>query len=126
MYSIGRYVYGLAAIGFGICALVWHDISNWLQLKASGDIAHNTILTSIVAVVEVLGGAAVLWPRTARIGAVILGSIYFIFALLTVPFIIKQPLVYNSWGNFFEQFSFVAGALILNAISGPSGPNRTA
>ena len=105
-YSLGRYVYGLAAIAFGVCALAWHDISNWLQIKATGDLAHSAALTSVVAVIEILGGVAVLFPRTARAGAIILGSLYFVFALLTVPFIVKQPLVYNSYGNFFEQFSF--------------------
>jgi uncharacterized membrane protein YphA (DoxX/SURF4 family) len=125
-HSLGRYVYGLAAIAYGVCALVWHDITNWVQITALGGLAHNLIVTAVVGVIEILGGAAVLFPRTARAGAILLGSIYFVFALLTVPFIFKQPLVYNSYGNFFEQFSFVAGALILNAISGPSGPNRTA
>ncbi|HLJ84656.1 MAG TPA: hypothetical protein VKT51_10825 [Candidatus Eremiobacteraceae bacterium] len=123
-HSLGRYVYGVAAIGFGVCALVWHDISNWLQIKAPGDLAHNTIITSVVAIIEILGGAAVLWPRTARAGAIVLGAMYFVFALFTVPFIIKQPLVYNSYGNFFEQFSFVAGAIILYAISPPVAATR--
>jgi uncharacterized membrane protein YphA (DoxX/SURF4 family) len=125
-YSLGRYVYGLAVIAFGVCALAWHDLSNWLQLKATADLAHSAIVTSVVAVIEILGGVAVLFPRTARAGAIILGSLYFIFALLTTPFIIKQPLVYNSYGNFFEQFSFVAGAMILYALSGPTAPTRTA
>jgi uncharacterized membrane protein YphA (DoxX/SURF4 family) len=79
-----------------------------------------------VAAIEILGGAAVLWPRTARAGAFALGAMYLVFALLTVPFIIKQPLVYNSYGNFFEEFSFVAGAMILYAISDPVVPTRNA
>lgn len=40
-YSLGRYVYGLAAIGFGICALAWHAISNWHQIKALGDFVKS-------------------------------------------------------------------------------------
>jgi uncharacterized membrane protein YphA (DoxX/SURF4 family) len=125
-HSLGRYVYGLAAIGFGICAFTWHDFNNWQQIKALGGGPHREILSYIVATVEILGGVAVLWPRTARAGAVALGTIYFTFALLGVPLIIEHPLVYNSFGNFFEQFSFVAGALILYACSGPIAPARTA
>jgi hypothetical protein len=45
-YSLGRYVYGLAAIGFGICALAWHDISNWHQIKALGDVPHRKKLAT--------------------------------------------------------------------------------
>ena len=125
-YSLGRYVYGLAAIGSGICALAWHDVSNWQQIKALGDVHLREILTYIVATIEILGGVAVLWPRTARAGAVALGAIYFTFALLAVPLIIEHPLVYNGFGNFFEQFSFVSGALILYACSSPITPARTA
>ena len=122
-YSLGRYVYGLAVIGFGICALVWHDISNWVQIK---EFSHTEILAYIVAAIEILGGAAVLWPRTARAGAAALGILYFAFGLLAVPLIIEHPLVYNGFGNFFEIFSFVSGAAILYTCSGSIAPARTA
>jgi uncharacterized membrane protein YphA (DoxX/SURF4 family) len=125
-YSLGRYVYGLAAIGFGICALAWHDITNWHQIKALGDNPHREIFTYIVAAIEILGGIAVQWPRTARAGAVALGAIYFIFALLGVPQIIRHPVAYTGFGNFFEQFSLASGAMILYACSGPVAPARTA
>ncbi len=118
-YSLGRYVYGLAAIGFGICAVAFHDIINWHQIKALADDPQRAIFTYVVATIEVLGGAAVLWPRTARAGAAALGTIYFIFALLAVPSIVKHPLVYNGFGNFFEWFSLTTGAMILYAYSDP-------
>ena len=103
-YSPGRYVYGLASIGSGICALVWHDFI------ALGDVPHREILIYIVAAIEILGGVAVLWPRTARAGAVALGAIYLIFALLEgVPLILEHPLGYGGYGNFFLQFSLVSG-----------------
>lgn len=125
-YSLGRYGYGLAAIGSGICALAWHDFSNWQQIKELGADPHREILTYIVATVEILGGVAVQWPRTARAGAVALGTVYFSFALLGLPLIIEHPLVYNGFGNFFEQFSLVSGAVILYACSGPLASARTA
>jgi uncharacterized membrane protein YphA (DoxX/SURF4 family) len=43
-----------------------------------------------------------------------------------VPLIVKNPLVYNDYGNFFEQFSFVSGAMILYACCGASAAARTA
>jgi uncharacterized membrane protein YphA (DoxX/SURF4 family) len=125
-YSLGRYIYGLAAIGFGICAFAWHDINNWQQIKALGSDPHREVFTYIVATVEILGGVAVQWPRTARAGAVALGAVYFTFALLGIPNIIEHPLVYSSFGNFFEQFSLASGAMILYACSGPIAPARTA
>jgi uncharacterized membrane protein YphA (DoxX/SURF4 family) len=124
-HSVGRYLYGLAAIGFGVCALASNDANNWQQeINALGILPHREILGYIVAAIEILGGAAVLLPRTARTGAATLASIWFIFALLGVPFIFRHPLVYNEWGNFFEQFSFVSGALILYSSSDPN-PTRS-
>jgi uncharacterized membrane protein YphA (DoxX/SURF4 family) len=123
-YSVGRYVYGLAVIGFGICALVFHDISNWVQLKALVEAPYYGILVYVVAAVLLLGGIAVQIPGTARAGAVALGALFFAFALLAIPAIIAQPLVYNGYGNFLEIFSFVSGAAILFAWSGPVAPDR--
>jgi uncharacterized membrane protein YphA (DoxX/SURF4 family) len=124
-YSLGRYVYGLAAIGSGICAFAWHDLNNWQQIRALGDVPHREI-AYFVATIEILGGVAVQWPRTARAGAVALGTLYCTFGLLGIPLIIQHPLVYNGFGNVFEQFSMASGAVILYAGSGPSAPPRTA
>ena len=119
-YSLGHHLYGLAAIGSGICALVWH------RFNELGNVPHRGILTYIVATIEILGGIAVQSSRTARAGAVALGTIYFAFALLAVPLILEHPLVYNGYGNFFEQLSLASGAAILYASSGPIASARTA
>jgi hypothetical protein len=118
-YLPGRYVYGLAAIGFGICALVWHDFA------AIGNLPHRRILIYIAATVEILGGTAIQWPKMARTGAVALGSIYLLFALLGAPLILAHPLVYNGYGNFFEQLSLASGAVLLCASFRPAAATRT-
>ncbi|MGA8740318.1 MAG: hypothetical protein WB561_03930 [Terracidiphilus sp.] len=117
-YSFGRYVYGLAAIGSGICALIWRNFD------ALGSVPHREILIYILAAIAILGGVAVQWPRTAGAGAIAVGAIYLTFALMAVPPIIAHPLVYNGFGNFFEQFSFVSGAVILYACSSSIAPAR--
>lgn len=124
--SVGHYLYGVALIGYGICSLLSNDVSNWQQeVIALGGVPHLEILSYLVAAVEILGGVAVLVPRTARVGAAALAVLWFIFALMGVPFVFKHPLVYNEYNNILEQFSFVSGALILYACSGPTTP-RTA
>jgi uncharacterized membrane protein YphA (DoxX/SURF4 family) len=112
---LGRHVYGLAAIGFALCALAWHDFNIWQQIRSLGNVPHREILAYIVAAAEIFGGVAIQGRRTARAGAIALGAIYLIFALLWVPIIIKEPRVYDRWGTFFEQFSLVSGALIVYA-----------
>jgi len=112
---LGRHVFGLAAVGFGVFALVWRDFNTWQQIRALGNVPHREILVYIVAAVEIFGGVAIQFRRTAQAGAIALGTIYLIFALLWVPLIIEKPLVFDCWGNFFEQFSLVSGALIIYA-----------
>lgn len=112
---LGRHVLGLAAILFGVLTVVWHDFNSWQQIGALGNNPHHRMLAYVVAAVEILAGGAIQWRKTARAGAVALGAIFLIFALLWVPRIIAEPRVYDHWGNFFEQFSQFAGALIVFA-----------
>ena len=121
---LGRHVYGLAAVAFGIITLFWHDFNTWQQIRALGNVAHREILVYIAAAIEIFGGVAIQWTRTARAGAVALGSLYLIFALLWVPHIVVEPRVFDRWGNFFEQFSLVSGALIVYASFGPRDSQR--
>jgi len=112
----GHHVFGLAAVAFGVISLVWHDFgAPWQQMRAFGNVPHREVLVYIAAAVEIFGGIAIQWRRTARAGALALGILYLIFALLWVPFIVAEPRVYDRWGNFFEQFSLVSGALIVYA-----------
>jgi uncharacterized membrane protein YphA (DoxX/SURF4 family) len=112
---LGRHVYGLAAVAFGVITLVWHDFNNWQQIRALGNVPHREILVYVAAAIELFGGIAIQWPRTVRAGAFALGSIYLVFALLWAPHIVATPQIYDRWGNFFEQFSLVSGALIVYA-----------
>jgi uncharacterized membrane protein YphA (DoxX/SURF4 family) len=123
---LGRHAYGLAAVAFGIVTFVWHDFNNWQQIQALGNVPHREILVYIAAAIEIFGGVAIQWPRTARAGAFALGFIYLVFALLWVPRIVAEPRVFDRWGNFFEQFSLVSGALIIYGSLSPSDSQRPA
>lgn len=115
--SFGRHIFGLAAILFGVVSLVWHDFNApWQQIQALGHVPHHDILIYIAAAVELFGGVAIQWRKTARIGAVALGITFLVFALLWIPRVIAEPLVYDRYGNVFEQLSLVAGAMIIHGI----------
>ena len=123
---LGHRVLGMAAAGFGVISLVWHDFgAPWQQIQALGNVPYREVFVYLAAAVELFGGIAIQWPRMARAGALALGATYLIFALLWVPHIAAEPLVYGGWGNFFEQFSLVSGALIVYAAAGRTG-QRTA
>ena len=54
--SLGRHVYGLAAILFGLITLMWRDFNPWQQMQVLGNVPHREILVYLAAVVEILGG----------------------------------------------------------------------
>jgi uncharacterized membrane protein YphA (DoxX/SURF4 family) len=116
--NLGSYVYGAGAIALGISGLVWTDFAtNWQRVQ--GNVPHRGALACITAVYELGAGAAVLWGRTARTGAMMLAILYSVFALLWVPQILGSPRVYDVWGNFFEEFALVIAGAVLYASFAP-------
>jgi hypothetical protein len=104
--NLGRHVFAAAALAFGLIILAWHDYNGW----------HLPLYIAYpAAAAEIFGGVAIQFHRTAKMGAVVLGAFYLVFALLCMPQIFAKPQIYNSWGNFFEQFSLVTGAAIVYA-----------
>jgi hypothetical protein len=106
--NLGRHMFGLAALAFGVITLAWHDYNGWHQPR---------YLVYAAAAALIFGGAAIQFRQTAKTGAAVLGVVYLVFALQCLPGIVAAPRIYNSWGNFFEQFSLVAGAAIVCARS---------
>src|ERR1700686_5870385 len=113
--NLGRHVFGVAAGAFGLITLAWPDIDDWLQLRYIWNAQDGRIFVYAAAAAQIFGGVAIQFHRTAKTGAVLLGAVYLVFALLCVPRIVAKPQIYNSWGNFFEQFSLVTGAAIIYA-----------
>jgi hypothetical protein len=104
--SFGRHLFGMASLAFGLITLAWHGYNDWLP---------PSYIVYATAAALFFGGAAIQFRRTAKTGAALLGSVYLVFALECVPGIVAAPGIYNSWGNFFEQFSLVTGAAIAYA-----------
>ena len=104
--NLGRHVFGVATLAFGLITLAWHDYNDGHQLR---------YIVYAAAAALIFGGAAIQFRGTAKAGAAVLGAAYLVFALLCLPGIVAKPLIYNSWGNFFEQFSLVTGAAIVYA-----------
>lgn len=112
--DLGRHVLGLAAIFLGVLTLWWRDFNIWEQIRPLGNVPHP-VLAVLAGAIELLGGLAIQWRRTASVGALALCGIFGAFALLWIARGIAGPLAWDPWGNFFEQFSQVTGALIVYA-----------
>jgi hypothetical protein len=116
--QLGRHFYGLGAIAFGVITLVWH------QIDSLGNISHPGILVYTIAIIELIGGSAIQWQRTAKFGALILCVVFFIFSFYWIPQIIKVPLVFGYYGNFGEQFSIALGAVFVVTSTLRSHPEK--
>ena len=101
--NLGRHIFGAAALASGLITLAWRDYN--------GHQLHYIVYAAAVA--QIVGGALIQFRRSAKAGAAVLGAAYLVFVLLCVPQIITAPQIYNSWGNFFEQFSLLTGAAIV-------------
>lgn len=112
---IGRHLLGLTAIGFGVVAFVWHGYNVWQSAEALG--SPHALLYAL-AIIEIFGGLALQFERAAPAGALAVGTVYALYALLWIPAIVGQHLrTYGHIGSFFEQLSMVGGALIVYAAS---------
>ena len=113
--NLGRHVFGAASLVFGLITLAWHNYNDWDQLRYILNATDGPVFVYAVAAVQIFGGGAIQFRRTANTGAVVLGAVYLVFALLCVPRIVATPQIYDRWGNFFEQFSLVTGAALIYA-----------
>ncbi len=122
--DLGRHLYGAAAIIFGAATIFRHDFNIWQGIGVLGKAPYLESLVYVAAVAALAGGFAIQSRGTAQIGALVLGALYFLVALCWIPRIGHAPLVYNSWGNFFEQLSIFSGAPVVYASLSPlESPN---
>ena len=118
--NLGLYAYSTAAIFLGILGLVSADFAaNW-QNVAPG-VPMRVPLAYLTAVIELAAGIALLIPRTARIGAVTLTAVYSVFTLIWASKSFVNLGNFDPIGNVFEEFSLVAGGLVLCARLSPAG-----
>ena len=122
--ALGRHVYGMGAVALGVVAWIWHDPNHWQQLLSLRKIPYRRALVGIAAAVQIFGGVAIQWRRTARAGAIALGAISLIFALLLTPAIAAKPQELYRWLNGFYELSLVSAALIVSASFRRTEPER--
>ena len=118
--NLGLYVYGGAAIFLGLLGLASGDFATTWQ-NIGPHVPLRVPLAYFTAAVELAGGIALLLPRTAHAGALILTIVYAVFTLIWVPKAFVNLGNYDPIGNVFEEFCLVAAGLVLCAIFSPAG-----
>jgi hypothetical protein len=114
--NFGHRVFGVTALAAGLITLAWYDYNDWHPLR---------YVVYAAAAAQIFGGATIQFRRTAKMGTAVLVAAYLFFALLCLPGIVTKPKIYNSWGNFFEQFSLLTGAAIVLARFSSAWPRET-
>jgi uncharacterized membrane protein YphA (DoxX/SURF4 family) len=114
-----RIVFGISAILCGIVGLLWHDSDVWQHALPVG-VALTPIVVWLLTIAQVVGGLALLVPRTVRSGAIIIAVVYVLFTLACTPGIVLAPATYGSYVDFFELLSVACGAFAVFAATASS------
>src|ERR1043166_7528854 len=117
------YLFALATIAAGVFDLIWGEFEAAHQpIGALGDnIPGQKIFAYITAVWMIIAGAAILWRRTRRGGALAAALIYLVFGLFWLPRFYTAPralgfrltLIVGLLAGMFTQLMVVAGALVM-------------
>lgn len=127
--SVGVFIFGVAAIAYGITDLIWGEFDPSDQpLQAWGDhVPGATIFAYIAAIWLVVAGAALLWRRSRRFAAS-LAVLYGIFALFPLPRFYWAPHVHGQHAWVYlgvlvdvcqEIILLIAAVLVWKSPSGP-------
>lgn len=112
--QLGRHVYGLAALLFGIVGLAFQDFGSvWQPINT--DIPGYTALACIAAFAFTVAGLGLQFRGTARLGASIAGLLYLVFAARWGWRVIALPQVLAVWLGVAEQMAMVIAAFVLLA-----------
>lgn len=118
--QFGVRAFGVAAILLGVAGFVWGDFAtNWQRIGPS--VPYREALAYVTAALETIAGLAILVRRTARAGVLMLTILYSVFTLLWIVQVCAVPMVYDGWGNVFEELSLVIGGAVAYASLAPAG-----
>jgi uncharacterized membrane protein YphA (DoxX/SURF4 family) len=122
--TMGRIVFAIAMIAFGILCLVYVDFVNSLQPvpASTPGYAYLAVATGVLLVVA---GLAILGDFRVPLAATVLAGLFSVWiVLLHVPSAFLDPVLLRSpwWIRTFETLAFTGTALILAGEA--SGPSR--
>jgi len=125
---LGAFIIGLASVMAGILDLIWGEFEPAHQpIQAWGDhIPGQTILAYIAAACLIVGGVALLWRRTQRVGAVVLAIVYGAFTVFWLPRLFTAPTILGYHPHVY--FGVLAGLgtqlIVVAALVGTVPVNR--
>ena len=112
----GRIVFGGSAVLFGVIALKWHDADTVQNLLRIWMLPFGAVIGGCLMAAQIAGGIGMLYSRTVRLAAIVLGVVYLVFSLANIPDTIAAANIYDKYGgSFFRFFCMLCGAIALFA-----------
>lgn len=121
LFDLGRVLLGLAFAVLGGLAIGWYDVFHALQLPPKWFPWPHAYALAAGAIM--LGsGLAILIPRTARTGALVLAAFLIVQTLVVYSrLLVLYPLNVGVYELLAEQLSYIAGAWTIYTFDGNSG-----
>lgn len=124
--TIGRRVYGLAAIVLGIPGLIFGSFAMLGQPVPTHLPFYQPLLYASCGLLILAGPAACL-ERTAAIGSLALAAFFALFlVVLDLPFVVSQPTVWVTYENIAENVVKLLGGLLAWTWAARAGEARAA
>ena len=117
----GRIVFGASAVMYGALLLLWRDPETAQNLQHIWKLPFGTVVGWCIIAALIAGGIAMQIPRAVRVTSVVLGVVFVIFSLATIPDIVAAQNIYERYAcSFFLFFCLVCGAVALYAETEPN------
>jgi hypothetical protein len=110
--TVGVRVYAASAAILGLVGLAWGDFADVWQ-PVPTELPGRTVLAYLTAIVLIASGIGLLWRRSARMSAIVLALLYFVFAMLWLPRVAAYPRALGTWNGVFEQLAGRSGHHVL-------------
>lgn len=112
--SLGHAVFAATVIGLGILGLINRDYSAVWQPVPAG-VPAPSVLACLCALLSVACGIGLLWRRTAATAARVLLVYLLLWSLLSVPEILRSPMIEGSWYGCAECAVMLGAVWVLYA-----------
>ena len=111
---VARLVFGASAMLSGVVGLLWHDSEIW-QIVHPLSAPLAVVIAWCLGLAQIIAGIGMFSPAGARVASIVLGLVYAVFSLSTVPAMIAKPSDAVQYVVFFEELSMVCGAVAVYA-----------
>ncbi|HEX4081267.1 MAG TPA: hypothetical protein VHX61_20580 [Rhizomicrobium sp.] len=121
MTDLGRIVFGIAFAILGALFLGFHDFAlTWIPKI----IAWRDVPATVIGVLLLAGGVALLVPRAAGPSALLLAALLLVRFLFLMRFVVAEPLVEGHYEEAGEALAQIAGAWTIFAMLAPDRTSR--